>query len=135
MFDIGWQELFLVALVTIIVVGPKEIPRVLRTVTLWIRKVRSMAREFQDGIDDLAREADLDDLRQEITKTGNVDLDGEIGRSIDPSGEMQDTVREIGGALEDAKNTVNEESTAKGSGERATDASPKAVGSKTESAG
>ena len=64
--DIGWQELFLIALVTILVVGPKEIPRVLRTVSLWVRKIRSMARDFQSGIDDLAREADLDEVSRLI---------------------------------------------------------------------
>ena len=57
MLDVGWQELFLIAVITIIVVGPKEIPRVLRTVTLWVRKVKDMAREFQTSIDDIAREA------------------------------------------------------------------------------
>ena len=66
--DIGWQELFLIALVTILVVGPKEIPRVLRTVSLWAQKIRGMAREFQSGIDDLAREADLDDFRKELAE-------------------------------------------------------------------
>ena len=48
--------------VDVIVVGPKEIPRVLRTVTGAMRKIRGMAREFQSSIDDLAREAELDDL-------------------------------------------------------------------------
>lgn len=108
MFDIGWQELFLVALITIIVVGPKELPRVLRTVTLWIRKVRSMAREFQDGIDDLAREADLEDLRKDIEKGAGVDFGDEIERTIDPSGEMKEAIEEIGGALEDTKDTIND---------------------------
>lgn len=107
MFDIGWQELFLVALITIIVIGPKELPRVLRTVTLWIRKVRSMAREFQDGIDDLAREADLEDLRKDIEKGAGVDFGDEIERTIDPSGEMREAVEEIGGAVEDTKDAVN----------------------------
>lgn len=139
MFDIGWQELFLVALITIIVVGPKELPRVLRTVTLWIRKVRSMAREFQDGIDDLAREADLDDLRKEIEKGGGIDLEDEIERTIDPSGEMKDAVEGIGGTLEDAKEAIDEPKIAADKpvgivGETA-GPEPKIAGGKTESAG
>ena len=100
MFDIGWQELFLIALITIIVVGPKELPGVLRTVTLWIRKVRSMAREFQDGMEDLARESELDDLRREIEDSATGDLEEHIEKHIDPTGEMGEAVREIGGELE-----------------------------------
>ena len=100
MFDIGWHEVFLIALITIIVVGPKELPGVLRTVTLWIRKVRMMAREFQDGMEDLARESELDDLRREIEDSATGDLEEHIEKTIDPSGEMGDSVREIGGALE-----------------------------------
>lgn len=145
MFDIGWQELFLVALITIIVVGPKELPRVLRTVTLWIRKVRSMAREFQDGIDDLAREADLEDLRKDIEKGAGVDFGDEIERTIDPSGEMKEAIEEIGGALEDTKDTINDPKIAADNkpssietdtvGPDSKIADPKIVSGKTENAG
>ena len=51
MFDIGWQELFLVAVVTILVVGPKELPRILRTVFSAVRKMRGFADDFHRGID------------------------------------------------------------------------------------
>ena len=99
MFDIGWPELFIVALITMIVVGPKELPRVLRTVTLWIRKIRAMARDFQDGIDDLAREADLDDMRKQIEGSADLDIDDDIEKTIDPTGELTESVREIDDAL------------------------------------
>ena len=85
MLDIGWPELIIVALVTIIVVGPKELPRVLRTVTQIVRKVRAMANEFQSGIDDLAREAELDDLKRDIEKTASTDLAGELENQIGKS--------------------------------------------------
>lgn len=100
MFDIGWQELFIVALVAIVVIGPKDLPRVLRTVTLGIRKVRGMARDFQDGIDELAREADLQDLRKEIEQGVGGDLQKEIEGIGDPARDIEDSMREIGGALE-----------------------------------
>ena len=55
MFDIGWQELFVIGAITIIVVGPKDLPRVLMQVTKYVRKARSIAREFQSSIDEVVR--------------------------------------------------------------------------------
>ena len=94
MFDIGWQELFIVGLIAIIVVGPRELPRVLRTVTLGIRKVRGMARDFQDGIDELAREADLADMRKEIEDASGADFKEEINSIADPARELEASVKE-----------------------------------------
>lgn len=95
MLDVGWQELFLIAVITIIVVGPKEIPRVLRTVTLWVRKVKDMAREFQSSIDDIAREAELDDIKEQLAEAQGFDIEREIEKTIDPSGEMMNTIQEM----------------------------------------
>ena len=101
MLDIGWPELLIVALVTIIVVGPKELPRVLRTVTQMVRKVRAMASEFQSGIDDLAREAELDDLKKDIEKAASTDIAGDLENEIDPTGEVTKSVREIEESLKE----------------------------------
>lgn len=101
MLDIGWVELSIIALITILVVGPKEIPRVLRTVTQIMRKVRGMASEFQSGIDELAREAELDDLKKDIEKTASRDFASELENTIDPTGEVTESVREIETSLKD----------------------------------
>ncbi len=102
MFDISWHELFLVAVITVIVVGPKEIPRVLRTVTGAMRKIRGMAREFQSSIDDLAREAELDDLKKSMTKPDDFDLSKEVENMIDPTGETEDSLRDLKSTVETA---------------------------------
>lgn len=101
MFDIGWPELMIIALITILVVGPKEIPRVLRTVTQIMRKLRSMASEFQSGIDELAREAELDDLKKDIERTGSRDIAGDLEKSIDPTGDVTKSMREIETSLKE----------------------------------
>lgn len=101
MFDIGWQELFIIGLVTIIVIGPKDLPRVLRAVTLGMRKVRSMARDFQDGIDELAREAELQELRKEIEKASSADLEQELQSIADPAREVEQSMRDIGRTLDE----------------------------------
>jgi sec-independent protein translocase protein TatB len=67
MFDIGWSELLLVAVLAIIFVGPKDLPRMMRTVGQYTAKVRRMAREFQTSFEDMARESELDELRREVS--------------------------------------------------------------------
>ena len=82
MFDIGWTEMALVALVALFVVGPKELPHLLYKLAGYWKKVRGMAREFQSGIDDIIREAELDDLRKQVSSaptSGSDFLEKSIG--------------------------------------------------------
>ena len=85
MFDIGWQELFVLAVLAIIVIGPKDLPRAIRTVTHWIRKARGMARDLQDGLDDVVREAELDDIKKQANSIMSDELDpaNTIARELD----------------------------------------------------
>ena len=66
MFDLGWPELMLIMVVALIVIGPKELPNAIRTVMGIVRKMRSAAREFQSGLDDIARESGLDDVKRDL---------------------------------------------------------------------
>ena len=115
MFDIGWQELFLIAVVTILVVGPRELPRVLRTVVAALRKVRGLANDFQRGMDELAREADLDDIRKDLEKSADLDLESKLKDEIDPTGEITNSMRQLENEMEstglenDAEPTASEE--------------------------
>lgn len=108
MLDIGWQELFVIAVITIIVVGPKEIPRVLRTVTLWARKIKDMAREFQSGIDDIAREAELDDIKKQLAEAKDFDIEHEIENAIDPTGDVTNTIHDLKEPLDEVKSATEE---------------------------
>lgn len=92
MFDIGWQELFVIALLAIVVVGPNDLPKAIRTITLWIRKARGLAREFQSGVDEMIREAELDDLRRQITSARDTDVNKVISDHVDPTGELSKTL-------------------------------------------
>ena len=85
MFDIGWQELFIVGVLALIVVGPKELPKTIKTVTGMIRKAKSMARDFQSGVDEMVREADLDDVKKKLTEGSDElkkDLENTVGTDI-----------------------------------------------------
>ncbi len=110
MFDIGWQELFLIGLITILVVGPREIPRVLRTVVAAVRKVRGLANDFQRGIDELARETELDEIRRDIEKGATLDLESELEETIDPKGEMSEAVEELQAEFKETGEEIEEQS-------------------------
>ncbi len=85
MFDIGWQELFIIVVIGILVIGPKERPRAARAISGFVRKPRMMAHEFQDGVDDMIRQADIEDIKNQAGLTGE-DLKKEIENTIDPDG-------------------------------------------------
>ena len=66
MFDISWTEFLLIGVVALIVIGPKELPAVLRTLGQYTRKVRSMAADFQGQFQEAMREAEMADLKQQV---------------------------------------------------------------------
>jgi sec-independent protein translocase protein TatB len=88
LFDIGWSEMAVILLVALVVIGPRDLPRVARTMGKWVAKGRSMAREFQSAIEDMAREAELDKVKSEIEKAGRTDFGKTIENTIDPTGEL-----------------------------------------------
>ena len=63
MLDMGWTEILVIGVVALIVVGPKDLPRMLRTLGQYMGKLKGMAREFQRSMDDAAREADLAEFK------------------------------------------------------------------------
>ncbi len=99
MFDIGWQELFIIAVLAIIVVGPKDLPQALRTVTKWLRKARSVAREFQSGLDDMVRDSELDDVKRQLEGAADYDISKEIENTIDPTGALAADIEGLGDEL------------------------------------
>jgi len=66
MFDISWGELMLIGVVALIVIGPKELPGVLRMVGQWVGKIRRMAAEFQSQFHEAMREAEMADLKKQV---------------------------------------------------------------------
>jgi len=89
MFDIGMDEMALVAVVALIVIGPKDLPHVLRMCGRWVRKARELAGEFQRGVDDMVRETELAELKSQVEKVADTNaLRREIEKSIDPTGDI-----------------------------------------------
>ena len=87
MLDIGGWEFLVVAFVLIMVVGPKELPKMLRSFTNLTKQMRRMAREFTDGMNQIAADAEVADLKEAMNKAKSGDLD-ELAEAIDPSGKV-----------------------------------------------
>lgn len=95
MFDIGWSEMAIIAFVALIVIGPKDLPKTMKTVAQWMRKARSLTREFQSGIDDMVREAELEDARKALDATRGGNLKRTLSNAIDPDDEVGKEVRSV----------------------------------------
>lgn len=65
MFDIGWDEMLFTAVMAIIVIGPKDLPRALRTAGRWMAKIRRVSGHFRSGIETMIREAELEEMEQQ----------------------------------------------------------------------
>jgi sec-independent protein translocase protein TatB len=87
-FDLGWSEMAVIMLVALVVIGPKDLPRLARSVGQWVAKGRAMARDFQRSLEEMAREAELDDVKREIEKVGRTNIGKSIEKAIDPGGEL-----------------------------------------------
>jgi sec-independent protein translocase protein TatB len=93
MFDIGWSELFVIGVVALIVIGPRDLPKALRTVGVWVRKARQISGEFRASVDQMMRESELEEVRQQIKKAADVDLEKEFTQTVDPKGELADALK------------------------------------------
>ena len=93
LFDIGWPELLLIGVVALVVIGPKDLPRALRTAGYWVRKARNLSREFQGSVEQMIREAELDEMRRDLQKATEFDIEKEFNKTIDPDGSLAESIR------------------------------------------
>ena len=94
MLDIGGWEFLIVAFVLLMVVGPKELPTLLRGLTRGIRQVRSMAAEFSRNMQNMADDAELGDIKNTLEGVKRGNLTG-IADAIDPAGHLKDSVDDM----------------------------------------
>ena len=94
MLDIGGWEFLVVAFVLIMVVGPKELPKMLRGFTSVMRQVRSMASEFSRNMQNMADDAELGDLKGTLEDVKRGNLAG-VADAIDPAGKLKDSVEDL----------------------------------------
>ena len=94
MFDIGWSELVIIAVVALIAIGPKELPGVLRMVGQWMGKARKMAAEFQGQFQEAMREAEMADLKKSFDEVKDV------ATGLSPANVMTSLQKDVSDAMQ-----------------------------------
>ncbi|MGG5808503.1 Sec-independent protein translocase protein TatB [Falsiroseomonas sp. CW058] len=104
MLGLDWSELALIAVVAVVVIGPKDLPDAVRGIAKGIQKLRRMAGEFQGHVDEVVREAKLEDVRNQINEIRSFDFRSVVEKEIDKDGSIRKTFAEdpIGNPLKDA---------------------------------
>jgi sec-independent protein translocase protein TatB len=101
MFDIGWTEILIIAVVAIIVVGPKDLPRMLRSLGRYAGQLKRTAGEFRSQFDDAVRESELDDLRNTLSDVSDLNPVNQIRDSVTESmAPLKETADDIKGSIE-----------------------------------
>lgn len=93
MFDIGWTEMLVIAVVMIVVVGPKDLPKMLRTFGRTTAKMRSMAGDFQRQFNEALREAELEDVKKSVESLKSLNPANEIRKQLNPLEKAASEVR------------------------------------------
>ncbi len=93
MFDLGWPEIMVIAIVLIVVVGPKDLPRMLRTFGRTTSKLRTMAGDFRKQFDEALQEAELDDVKSLVDDARKLDPRNEIKKHLNPIEKVGQEIR------------------------------------------
>jgi sec-independent protein translocase protein TatB len=99
MFDIGWTEMLVIAVVMIVVVGPKELPGMLRTFGRTTAKLRVMAGDFRKQFDEALKEAELDDIKKVADDVRALNPKNEIRKALSP---MEKAAQDVRAGLDEA---------------------------------
>jgi sec-independent protein translocase protein TatB len=87
MFGFSWSEILIIGVVALVFIGPNDLPKAMKTAARWMSAARKLAREFQGHVDDLVREAELDELRDQARKLATQPL-AHLESLIDPDQEI-----------------------------------------------
>ena len=98
MFGLGMTEMIVIGGIALLVVGPKDLPKVFKGIASVMKQIRKLTREFQGVVNDMIRESDLDDLRKEAQ---------DLRKSIDPTSEIREAMKEVEDEVRDTSDAVN----------------------------
>jgi sec-independent protein translocase protein TatB len=102
MFDLfSWSHILILLTVALVVVGPKDLPRLMNIAGRWAGKARNMANEFKKSFDDMARQSELDELRAEVEKLRSTDPIADLGADI--NNDIERTLNPVDTAAAEAR--------------------------------
>ena len=109
MFDFAWSEIALVGIVALIAIGPKDLPVAIKTVAELVKKARRMAGEFQTHVDEMVKEANLSEVRDQFNDLRRMDIKGKILDAVDGDKSLRNTIADnpFKDALNDLKTDIN----------------------------
>jgi sec-independent protein translocase protein TatB len=94
--EVGFSEMLLIGVVALLVVGPKDLPMLMRKVGEWMRKLRNMATEFRHSFDEIARQTELDELRKEVDALRQLNPINDVKREIENAAKLgQDYYKDV----------------------------------------
>ncbi len=102
MFGLDWTEIALIGVVALIAIGPKDLPIAIKAIANAIKKARRMAAEFQGHVDEMVREADLHEVRDQFNQLRNFNIRDELTKTVDADGSIRATLNETKSAVEAA---------------------------------
>jgi sec-independent protein translocase protein TatB len=88
MFDFSWSEIMVIGVVALIAIGPKDMPVAIRAITRVLKKMRRMAGEFQHHVDDMMREADLQDVQSTFRDLRSLNVKSALSNFVDSDGSL-----------------------------------------------
>ena len=111
MFSFGWSEIALTAIIVIIVVGPKEIPNLLKQIGSFSKSIKKISREFKKSLNDIAEESDLKDVKDQISEIKNIkenldptqDIKNELSSIKDTANVFEKEIKDINSLNQDKK--------------------------------
>ncbi len=106
MFNLDWSELLIIAVIAVLVVGPKELPGMLRTIGRYVAKMRKVAGEFRTQFDQALKEAELDGLQQAVRETRSA------LSTVNPVNEIKKAVTTVEASVKDIPKAINESASA-----------------------
>src|SRR4051812_29085622 len=92
MFDFAWSEIALIGVVALVLIGPKDLPVAIKAVAETIKKARRMAGEFQTHVDEMVREANLQEVRDQFNDLRRMDIKHQILKAVDEDGSIRKTL-------------------------------------------
>ena len=110
MLSLGWSEIAIVIIIVVLVVGPKELPNIIKQFGYFSKKIKSLSREFNTSINNIVKEVEIDQVKKKIDEVSSLDIEDEILKNTDTKSEFDEintSLKKLNKNTEVKKNNKN----------------------------